>query len=97
MADRANKNNWDAVLISEVKSESQGTIWLGENENLTAITYTNRAAILLRGRILESWCENGQRTKYNERTISIKSLGHSLSATYMPVWKGNNEAEIEEA
>ncbi len=50
IAEKARKNNWDAVLISEVKSESQGTIWLGEDENLVAVTYTNKAAILMRGR-----------------------------------------------
>ena len=27
----------------------------------------------------------------------MKTMGHSLTSTYLPVWKGNNESEIEEA
>ena len=97
MANKANTNNWDIVLFTEVNGEGQGTIWLGENENLAAITYTNKAAILLRGQALTDWCENGQRTKHSQRTISVKTMGHSLTSTYMPVWRGNNEEEIDQA
>ena len=97
MSDKARVNNWDAVLFTEVNGEGQGTIWLGENEDLTAIIYTNKAAILLRGQTLTDWCEKGQRTKHSQRTISVKTMGHSLTSTYMPVWRGNNEEEIEQA
>ena len=97
IAEKANKNNWDAVLLSEVNGEGQGTIWLGEDEKLIAIVHTNKAAILLRGQTLQAWCEQGQITKHSQRSISIKTMGHSLTSTYLPVWRGNNEAEIEEA
>ena len=89
--------DWDTVLLSEVLASGSGTIWLGENENLIAVIYTEKAAILLRGEALKSWCEQGQKLKLNKRTISVKTLGFTLTATYMPVWNGRNEAEIEEA
>ena len=97
IAELANKNKWDAVLLSEVNANGQGIVWLGEDENLVAVTYTNKAAILLRGKLLKAWTDEGQETKYNTRTISIKAMGHSLTSTYLPVWRGNNEVEIDEA
>ena len=51
----------------------------------------------MRGQTLQAWCEQGQITKHSQRSISIKTMGHSLTSTYLPVWSGNNEAEIEEA
>ena len=50
VATYANNQKWDAVLLSEVNANGQGIVWLGSKEgnDLTAITYTNKAAILLR-------------------------------------------------
>ena len=62
VAEIARKNNWDAVLLSEISAKNDGTIWLGQDENLIAITFSRKAAILLRGQLLKLWCEGGQRT-----------------------------------
>ena len=97
VAEYSNKQEWDVVLLSEVLATGSGTIWLGENENLIAITHTKKAAILLRGNLLKSWCENGQKTKISERTISVKTAGYSLTSTYLPVWDGRNEEQIDQA
>ena len=42
----AERNNWDAVLLSEVRASRNGVEWLGENDNLTAIIHSTRAGIL---------------------------------------------------
>ena len=97
VAEYSTKKGWDAVLLSEVRSERQGTVWLGEGENLTAITFTNKAAILLRGNILKAWCEGGQQIKSEERSIAVRAGELVLIATYQPVFKGNNELELETA
>ena len=97
VAEYATKQDWDTVLLSEVLATGTGTVWLGDGENQIAVTYTQRAAILLRGQALRSWCEQGQKTKRSERSISVKTLGFSLTSTYMPVWNGRNEDEIERA
>ena len=49
VAEYTNKEDWDVVLLSEVRASGSGTIWLGENANLTAITYMEKTAILLQG------------------------------------------------
>ena len=97
VAEIARKNNWDAVLLSEISAKNDGTIWLGQDENLIAITFSRKAAILIRGQLLKLWCEGGQRTIRKERSITIKARDLSLTSVYMPVWKGNNEEEIEAA
>ena len=94
-ANYANQNKLDAVLLTEVRASNNGTVWLGENENLTAVVHAEKAAIMLRGRLLNQWCQEGQKVKHDKRTISVK-IGHIiLTSTYMPVWQGNNGAEIE--
>ena len=91
-----NKNKWDAALLTEVRAKDSGTVWLGEGLNLVAVRYTKRAAILLRGRLLKKWCEEGQRSEEDARTITIKIGELALVSTYLPVYKGNNAQEIEE-
>ena len=96
VAEYTRRNNWDAVLLTEVRAQGNGTVWLGEEEDLTAVCYTERAAILLRGHLLKSWCSEGQRHKVSARTITVKCKGLVLISTYMPVYRGNNENEIEQ-
>ena len=84
-------------MLTEVRARGEVTIWLGEGENLTAVTYSEKAAILLRGRALRSWNDKGQPTKRNKRSISVKSMGFSMTSTYQLVYNGKNEEEIEEA
>lgn len=93
----AEKNNWDSVLLSEVRASRNGVEWLGENDNLTAIIHSTRAGILLRGELLKLWCKEGQKKRQDERTVSVKMDRTVLVSTYQPVYVGNNEAEIEEA
>ena len=70
---------------------------MGEGDNLTAIVYTEKAAILLRDRTLKAWCQEGQMTKCFERSIAVKFKGMVLISTYLPVYTGGNEEEIEMA
>jgi hypothetical protein len=95
VAEKARKEKWDAVLLSEVRAEREGVAWLGEGSNLTAIVFSEKAGVLLRGDLLEGWCENGQPKKLNRRTVSVITRGLSLTAVYLPVFIGNNEEEIE--
>ena len=95
VADYANKQKIDVILISEVNSSSHGVTWLGEEDCLTAIIHSERAAILLRGDSLQKWCQDGQKSKFNERSVSVKFDKYMFTATYMPVWHGNNAEDIE--
>ena len=89
------KNNFDVVLLSEISAKDRGVIWLGENSNLTAVIYSEKAAIMIRGYMLHKWCEGGQKIKADKRTISIKIDEMTLTSTYMPVYLGNNSEELE--
>ena len=40
VAKYAEDNNWDVVLLSEIRADVDGVIWLGENENLTAVVHS---------------------------------------------------------
>ena len=93
----ARRSEWDAVLLSEIRSETNGVEWFGSGDNLTVIIHSKRAGILLRGKLLKEWCEDGQKKKQDERVVSVKMNRTVLISTYQPVWKGNNEIEIEEA
>ena len=97
IANYSNKHKWDAVLLSEIRSNTNGVEWFGEGGELTVIIHSKRAGILLRGQLLKEWCEDGQKKKQDERVVSIKFKKTVLVATYQPVDVGTNEAEIEEA
>ncbi len=95
VAEKARKENWDSVLLSEVRAEKEGVAWIGEGKDLTAIIFSEKAGVLLRGELLDGWCQGGQAKKINKRHVSVKTRGLSLTATYLPVYIGNNEDEIE--
>ena len=97
VAQFASNQGWNAVLLSEVRAENKGTIWMGEEEERTAIIYTKKAAVMLSGYLLEAWIEGGQLVKTCERSIAVKTNNMVLIATYQPVYRGNNDLEIEQA
>ena len=45
------------MLVSELRSEDEGVIWLGEREEQMAIIHSKRAGIILQGRSLQKWRE----------------------------------------
>ena len=79
------------MLLSEVRAEREGVAWIGDGRDLTAIIFS----VLLRGDLLEGWCQGGQKKKLISRSVSVKTKGLSVTATYWPVYRGNNEDEIE--
>ena len=87
---------WDAVLLSEVRADGEGVVWMGQDAGLVAIIHGARAAVMLRGELLKRWCEDGQKKKVSGRTVSVKVDGVVLVATYMPV-SGSAVLEVEEA
>ena len=76
---------WDAVLLSEVRADGEVVVWLGQDAGLVAIVQSEKAGIMLRGKLLKRWCEGGQKKKLSRRTVSVKVDGVVLVATYMPV------------
>ena len=91
----AEKNKWDVVLLSEIRADSNGVVWLGENDNLVAVIHSEKAGIMLRGELLRAWCENGQISEYKERCVTVKLKNFVLVSVYVPVWQGSNDVEID--
>ena len=86
---------WDVVLLSEVRADGEGVVWMGQDAGLVAIVHGQRAGIMLRGETLKRWCEGGQKKKLSGRCVSVKVDGVVLVSTYMPV-SGSAVEEIEE-
>ena len=84
------------VLLSEIKAETSGTMWLGAGEGLTAIVFAEKVGVLLRGWLLREWLEGGQLVRKSSRNISIRIKEMVLVSTYFPVFTGYNDIEIDE-
>ena len=97
VAELAKKENWDIVLLSEVRAERNGVVWIGEGEDLTAIVFCKRAGILIRGHMLRKWGEGGQSVEFKERAIQIRINEFVFVSTYQPVYRGGNDVELEQA
>ena len=85
---------WDVVLLSEVLAEGEGVVWMGEEEERVAFVHSERAGVLLRGDVLQAWCEEGVVKKFSKRHVSVKVKGVVLTATYLPVRMGGNAMEV---
>ena len=74
------------MLVSELRSEDEGVIWLGEREEQMAIIHSKRAGIILQGRSLQKWIEDGERRRYTERTVAVKIEEANFISVYQPSW-----------
>ena len=97
VAEYVKNQKWDAVLLSEILADKPGVVWLGDGEDLTAIIHSEKAGVLLRGELLEGWNREGQKKKVSERSVSVKVNGLVLTATYLPVYIGTNNDQIDTA
>ena len=97
VAVQARKEKWDAVLLSEIRSENNGVEWFGKDDDLLVIVHTQRAGVLQRGDLLKKRREEGQKKIQNERPVSVKMQNTVLTASQQLVYTGNNEDEIGEA
>ena len=95
VANYVNKNKWEIVLLSEVRAERNGVIWIGEGEEVTAVIHSEKAGIMIRGEMLKKWTEGGQQKRQTERAVGVKIEGLVLISTYLPVYNGQNMDEIE--
>ena len=95
VAEYARRSGWDVVLLSEVRGEGSGVVWMGEEEERVVFVHSERAAVMLRGEVMKAWCEEGMTKKMSKRTVSVKVKGVMLTATYQPVSENGNEEEVE--
>ena len=84
VCERVIKEKWEIVLVSELLAESNGVVWLGENENECVIIHSKKAGVILRGEALNVWVNEGQQKWYSERVTTVVLGGMRLMAVYQP-------------
>ena len=57
--DYVGKQGWEIVLVSELNSDQEGVIWLGEERDRVAIVHGRKTGIILRRESLECRMREG--------------------------------------
>ena len=57
------ERKWDIILLSEIRSEAPGTLWLGDGKDRMALVHSRKTGVVLSGTALEEWTRNGQRVE----------------------------------
>ena len=47
------RRKWDITLLTEIRAESRGILWFGEEESETAVIHSEKTAVVLRGEEME--------------------------------------------
>ena len=88
------REGWEVVLLSELLAEESGVVWLGEGEGECAVVHGKKAGVLLRGRALRLWRDEGQQKWFGERVAAVVFGGLRLVAVYQPS-RGVDEEGME--
>ena len=96
----AGKRGWDAVLLSDVKFESDGvkTVQL-DNEHTWTIIVSGRVAVALTGSLAEAWLVNGvsyspKRREGRALLLRIPGQGHHAGLALIAVCAPTTDAPI---
>jgi len=85
---------WEVVLLTEISVEGEGVLWLGDGRHRVAIIHGGKSGIVLRGRALDRWVEEGQQKWLYERVAAVVYGGIRIVSGYQPVW-GTDEGAME--
>ena len=80
----AGGKGWDILLITEIRSESEGVIWLGEGDGQTAVIHSSHCGIALLRRPLQQWCEGNKRMDLGKRVTTVQLGNLHLISAYQP-------------
>lgn len=94
VAERVVRENWEVVLVSELKAEESGVVWLGEEEEEVVLIHGRKAGVMLRGAALRMWVEEGQQKWLGERVVAVVLGGLRLVSVYQPS-RGADEQGME--
>ena len=80
------EEGWEIVMLSEILEERGGVIWLGDEENRVVIVHSEKAAVVMRGEVVQKWIEEGQKCWRGKRMAAVSVGGMRVVAVYQPVW-----------
>ena len=61
VAERVIREKWEVVLMTEIRADEEGVVWMVEDEERVALVHGRKAGIMLRGAALEEWIEGDNR------------------------------------
>ena len=71
VVDRVIREGWEVVCMTELRADSEGVVWLGEEECRVAVVHGRKSGVLLRGGALEAWVREGQSKWVSERVTGV--------------------------
>ena len=71
VAERVRQERWEMVLLTELKADEEGVVWLGEDVERVVLIHGKKAGVMLRGEALEKWVERGQQKWFGERVVAV--------------------------
>ena len=86
LAERVRQEKWEMVLLTELRADEEGVVWLGEHEERVVLIHGKKAGVMLRGEALEKWVEGGQQKWFGERVVAVVVGGLRLVSVYQPSW-----------
>ena len=91
VAERVRQERWERVLLTELRADEEGVVWLGEDEERVVLIHGKKAGVMLRGEALEKWVEGGQQKWFGERVVAVVVGGLRLVSVYQPSWGADGE------
>ena len=91
VAERVRQERWEMVLLTELRADEEGVVWLGEDEERVVLIHGKKAGVMLRGEALEMWVEGGQQKWFGERVVAVVVGGLRLVSVYQPSWGADGE------
>ena len=93
--DYVEKQGWEVVLLTEIKSEDEGVLWFGEGKDMIALVHSHKTGIVLRGSLLQCWIDGQERQHHSERTTTVILRNIRVVAVYQPLWSnGKDQVDI---
>ena len=78
------KRGWEITLISEIRAELEGVVWIGEGTERTVIVHSEKCGVLLRGSALETWLEGKQLKSFANGSTRVPIAELTVIAVYQP-------------
>ena len=91
VAERVRQERWEMVLLTELRADEEGVVWLGEDEERVVLIHGKKAGVMLRGEALEKWVEGGQQKWFGERVVAVVVGGLRLVSVYQSSWGADGE------
>ena len=88
MAERVRQERWEMVLLTELRADEEGVVWLGEDEERVVLIHGKKAGVMLRGEELEKWVEGGQQKWFGERVVAVVVVGGIETGVSLPAKLG---------